>query len=93
MRERQEIFESLSPQQRQEARALFPKWQSLEPERRKELMGAFRRLRSLPPGEREPFLSSPEIQGHFTPEERGLLGRMNRLLPESRGGPSDEPDE
>lgn len=93
LRERQEIFESLSPRQREQARALFQQWRGLQPERREELMQAFRRLRDLLPGERQRFLSSPEIEKRFSPQERGLLGGLSRLLPESRGEPQLDPEE
>lgn len=87
LRERQEIFESLSPQQRKEARAIFQQWRELSPGPRQELMQAFRRLRDLPPNERQRYLSGPEMEKQFSPEERGILGGLSKLLPASPGGP------
>jgi hypothetical protein len=89
IRQREEIFESLSPTQREEARAIFQQqWSHLEPGRRFELMQAFRQLRGLPPGERQRFLSSPQVQKRFSPEERNILEGLGRLLPASRANPS-----
>ena len=93
IRERQEIFMNLSPEQRREARALFPRWQQLEPERRQEVMRAFRQMRDLPPKERPQFLSRPDVQKRFHPEERRLLEGLGRLLPGAEIDSMDEAED
>lgn len=89
IRERQDILQSLSPAQREQARETFKQWRQLSPERRQNLTQAFREMRDLPPGQRQAFLSSPEIQKRFSPDERHILEGMGKLLPESARGPGD----
>ena len=92
-REREEIFESLSPAQREDARALFPEWRRLSFDRRNALMEAFRQLRDMPPGQRQQFLNGPEVAQRFSPEERSLLGGLTRLLPDSSSAAPRDPEE
>jgi len=50
-------------------------------------MQGFRKLRAMSPGQRQSFLSGPETARQFTAEERDILGRLNRLLPDSEDPP------
>lgn len=45
-------------------------------------MNAFLRMREMQPADRTKFLSSPETEQRFSPEERDILGNLNGLLPE-----------
>jgi hypothetical protein len=83
IRQRQELFASLSPAQRGQARAVYPEWRRLEPTRQVAVLVAFHQLRSLPPGERENYLSGPEVQQQFSPQERRVLEGLGQLLPGS----------
>ena len=80
LREREEIVQSLSAEQRDQLRQIFPRWRQLPNDRRQALMRSFLKLRDLPPEQREKYLASPEIQQHFSPEERGILGDLQSLL-------------
>jgi hypothetical protein len=93
IRQRQEIFTSLSPAQRQQARAAFPAWQRLEPARRQAVLAAFRHLRSLPADQRLIYLSGPEVEQQFSPEERHVLASLSQLLPGSQLEPPSQPGE
>jgi hypothetical protein len=81
-RERQEILGSLPPEKRAEARALFPRYNRLPPGRKQAVTQAFMRLANLPPAQRERFLSSPQLENRFSPEERDLLRGLSGLLPQ-----------
>ena len=93
VREREEILDGLSPAQRQEARNIFPQWRELAPPRRQALMVAFRHLRDIPPEQRRPFLDGQRVQEQFSPHERDILEGLNKLLPESRAGSPNDPEQ
>jgi hypothetical protein len=82
-KDHEEVFESLSPTQREEARAVYPQWAKLPPDRRRALLQSFRIMRSLPPGRREQYLDNPGVKGSFTPYEREILRGLGELLPDS----------
>lgn len=89
IRERQRVLENLTPAQRREAQEVFQQWRDLPPARRRELRVAFGHLRDLPSDQREQFLTSPELQNRFSPDEIRMLRGLSRLLPE--GADSPEP--
>jgi hypothetical protein len=93
VRQREEIFESLSPVQRREARNIFPQWRDLSPARRQALMVAFRHIRDIPPDQRRAFLDSQNVREQFSPHERDILEGLSRLLPESHAAAPDDPDQ
>jgi hypothetical protein len=91
-RQRQEILESLSPAQREQARFIFPQYNRLPPGRKQAVMAAFRRARDLPPAQRERFLSSPQVENRYSPQELEVLRGLTRLLPEQPGGAGGGPE-
>ncbi len=93
MRVRQEILESLSPSQRMEESALFPQYHHLPYDRKQAVMAAFLHGRDLPAAQREQYLSSSEVKEGFSLQERTLLRGLTKLLPESRGGAGDNPED
>jgi hypothetical protein len=92
IRERQETLESLSPEQRREARLLFPQYPRLPLERKLAVRRGFVPSRDLPPAQRHKFLSSPDVMERFSPQELRVLRGLARLLPESDVKPGGDSD-
>ena len=88
VRDREQVFQGLSPAQRQEARIVAPQYLKLAPDRRKAVLEAFRQLRSLPPAQRQNFLARPDVREQFSPQEQHVLEGLARLLPNSRADAS-----
>jgi len=87
---RQRAFAQLSVEQQEEARALFQRWRELPMPRRRALMQGFREMRNLPADQRRSFVTRPDVEKRFSPEERNLLVGLARLIPESDLGTEDE---
>lgn len=86
--QREEIVQSLSPEQRDQLRQIFPRWRELPPGRQQILMQNFRKLGDLAPGDREKFLSSPGLQQNLSSVELDILHSLHGLLPVDQEKPA-----
>lgn len=81
MMARQEMFERLSPEQRQGVRSSAQEMRSLPQDRQHQVTSAFNDLRRLPPNQRDAVLNSARFAHQFTPEERHVLGSLLSVEP------------
>jgi hypothetical protein len=79
--DRIEALERLSPQMREQVRASSEALRALPAGRQRMVKKAFRDLRNYPPGQRETMMASPQFQGQFTPQERGMLSNLLSVEP------------
>ena len=80
MRDKERVWENMSPQQRQHVKSdLLPKWQQMSPDRRQLLMGRLHTLQGMTPGQRSAALNDPRFMQGLTPGEQGVLRDLNSL--------------
>jgi hypothetical protein len=79
--QRNEAFERLSPEGKQDVRAAAQAFRQMPPGRQMAMRQAFNDLRQLPPQQREEILSSARFTHTFTPQERHVLGSMLSIEP------------
>jgi hypothetical protein len=68
-----QTWEHFTPEQRQQARALFQRMHSLPEERRHMLVTAYRHLRDMDPQEQQRVLDSAQFKSMFSDDERDIL--------------------
>jgi hypothetical protein len=79
--ERQQIWEQMPLEQRQQVReSLLPRWQGLPFRSRQVLLGKLRQLRGLDEFERDAKLSDEDFLGGIDVEERELLRDLSSLM-------------
>lgn len=84
------FFNRFTPEQRQRAREIMPRWHALSEDRHKTMVEEFRKMRDWKPEEREKYLSGKDVESRFSPEERDLLKEINTYwgsLPPRPGPP------
>ena len=80
IRIRGEIFDRMTPEQKQYVRDnLLPRWQALPPERRLLILGRQRVLNNMPPAQREARLNDPEFMRGLSPDEQQTLRDLNTV--------------
>jgi hypothetical protein len=79
MLNRMEIWEHLTPAQKQQARQVFGQMQQLPPDRRRQVSAAIRDLRAMPPWQRERVINSDRFRSIFSPDERDLMRGATHL--------------
>ncbi len=80
MRQRQAILQSMTPEQRHQLQNIFPHYRQLPDNRKRAVLNAFQRMRDMTPAQRHRFLSSPNVQQRFSPQEQQLLHQLNGVL-------------
>lgn len=78
---RNEAFERLSPQAKQDVRSSAQSLAQMPQERQRVVRRAFNDLRHVPAGQREQILNSARFSHDFTPGERHVLGSLLSVEP------------
>jgi len=89
---RMEVWEHLTPEQKQTARGIYTQMQNLPPERRAMVRTAIRDLRAMPPEQRHRVIESDRFKSTFSPQERDLLNGAARLPLAPPAEPPDNPN-
>ncbi|HTV83494.1 MAG TPA: DUF3106 domain-containing protein [Acidobacteriaceae bacterium] len=84
--ERQEAFERLSPEGKQDVRAAAQAFRQMPPNRKAMVSRAFNVLRQLPPDQRQEILDSARFTHTFTPQERHVMGSLLSIEPYQKSG-------
>jgi hypothetical protein len=79
--DRIEALEHLTPQMRDQVRASSDAMRTLPADRQRMVKKAFRDLSKDPPEQRTNIMASPQFQGQFTPQERGILSNLLSVEP------------
>jgi hypothetical protein len=86
-----ETWEHLTPQQKQQFRAVDSQFHSLPPDRQQAVRGAIQNLRAMPPEARQRALESGRFN-QFSPRERQILNDTARL-PLAPSQPENQPEQ
>lgn len=80
MRNRAQIFNRLSPEQRQEVvKDIAPRWKALPQDRKELLQGRLRVLRGMTPEQRQQELQDPQFMRGLDDNEQDLLRKLTDL--------------
>ena len=74
-----EIWEHLTPAQKQQALQIFGQMRALPPDRQRMVNTAIRDLRAMPPAQRENIIDSPRFRSMFSDQERDMMRGITRL--------------
>ncbi len=88
---RMEVWEHLTPEQKQTARGIYTQMQNLPPERRAMVRTAIRDLRAMPPEQRHRVIESDRFKSTFSPQERDLLNGPARRTTRQSKRPAPAP--
>jgi hypothetical protein len=80
IRDRERIWEQMSPQQRQYVKnVLLPQWQQMPPERKQLINGRLHALQGMSPPERQAALEDPRFMRGLSQDEQSVLRNLNSL--------------
>jgi len=88
-----EIWEHLTPAQKEQARQVNGQLQQLPPERQAMVKTAVRHLSAMPPEQREQIINSERFKGMFSPQERDIMRGASKLplVSPENGKPGEPP--
>jgi hypothetical protein len=92
---RGDIWNNLTPQQRQRALQVHQQLQMLPPDRQRTVRTAIRDLGAMPPDQREQVIDSERFRAMFSPQELGILREATRLplAPPASGAAPAQPQQ
>lgn len=94
MLNRMEIWEHLTPEQKQQALQFRSQMRQLPPDRQRLVRKAIEDMRSMPPDQREHIIDSDRFKGVFSDQEREMIRGAARLpLAPPEGGEGTGPQE
>jgi hypothetical protein len=91
LRERAQVWQRMTPQQRDHVRnEVLPKWQQMPPDRKRAIQQRLGVLKNMPESARNQHLNDPNFTRGMSQEDKATLRDLSHL---HVGGAPDPPDE